>query len=245
MTRSLKSAPAPRRRRIFLVDDHPVTREGLARLINHEPDLEVCGQSSTAASALPAIEAQRPELVVIDVSLGTAASGLELIKDLAARDVRLRMLALSTHDENLYAERALRAGAKGYVMKQEPTDLVMEAIRKVLQDEVYLSKAMKQRVLGKLAGAPSAPLATEIEQLSDRELEVYRLLGQGRGTRQIAATLHLSISTVETYRTHIKQKLRLNSAPEARAARRRMGPQPVVLSRRPVQSSGASRFISK
>ena len=214
MARSTKNTPVPRKRRIFLVEDHPVTREGLARLINLEPDLEVCGEASTAARALPAIVAQPPDLVIIDVSLGAGASGLELIKDLAARDGRLRMLALSTHDETLYAERALRAGAKGYVMKQEPTEQVMEAIRKILQDEVYLSKAMKQRVLGKLTGSPSAPLASEIEQLSDRELEVYRLLGQGRGTRQIAAELHLSVSTVETYRTNIKQKLRLNSAPE-------------------------------
>lgn len=196
------------------MDDHPVTREGLARLINHEPDLEVCGEANTAVRALGAIEAQNPDLVVIDVSLGTGTSGLELIKDLAARNARLRMLALSTHDENLYAERALRAGARGYVMKQEPTAQVMEAIRKVLQGEIFLSRAMNERMLQKMAGSHSVPLASEIEQLSDRELEVYRLLGQGRGTRQIAAELHLSISTVETYRTHIKEKLRLNSAPE-------------------------------
>ncbi len=214
MARSTKNPPLPRKRRIFLVEDHPVTREGLTRIINHEPDLEVCGEASTAVRALPAIVAQQPDLVIIDVSLGAGASGLELIKDLAARDLRLRMLALSTHDETLYAERALRAGAKGYVMKQEPTGQIMEAIRKTLLDEVYLSKVMKQRVLGKLTSSPAAPLASEIEQLSDRELEVYRLLGQGRGTRQIAAELHLSVSTVETYRTHIKQKLCLNSAPE-------------------------------
>lgn len=196
------------------MDDHPVTRDGLVRLINCEPDLEVCGEASTAAQALSTIEAHQPDLVIVDVSLGAGASGLELIKDLAARDDRLRMLALSTHDETLYAERALRAGAKGYVMKQEPTAQVMEAIRKILLGEIYLSQPMKQRILGKLAGSSSAPLTSEIEQLSDRELEVYRLLGQGRGTRQIAAELHLSISTVETYRTHLKEKLRLRSAPE-------------------------------
>jgi len=214
MATSRKNNSLSRKRRIFLVEDHPVTREGLARLINHEPDLEVCGEASTAVRALPAIEALKPDLVIIDVSLGAGASGLELIKDLAVRQARLRMLALSTHDETLYAERALRAGAKGYVMKQEPTERVMEAIRKVLGDEIYLSQAMKERVLGKLTVSPSAPLASEIEQLSDRELEVFRLLGHGRGTRQVAVELHLSISTVETYRTNIKQKLRLNSAPE-------------------------------
>jgi len=214
MAHPTKPPSVPRKRRIFLVEDHPVTREGLARLINHEPDLEVCGEASTAARALAAIETQKPDLVIIDVSLGAGASGLELIKDLTVRQARPRMLALSTHDETLYAERALRAGAQGYVMKQEPTERVMEAIRKVLGDEIYLSKAMNERVLGKLTTSPSAPLASEIEQLSDRELEVFRLLGHGRGTRQVAAELHLSISTVETYRTNIKQKLRLNSAPE-------------------------------
>jgi len=196
------------------VDDHPVTREGLARLINHESDLEICGEAGTAAAALPAIAARKPDLVIIDVSLTTGASGLELMKDLAARDARLRMLALSTHDESLYAERALRAGAKGYVMKQEPTEQVMLAIRKVLHGEVFLSQAMNERMLRKMTARGGAPLASEIERLSDRELEVYRLLGQGRGTRQIAGELNLSISTVETYRTHIKEKLRLNGAPE-------------------------------
>jgi len=204
----------PAKRRIFLVDDHPVTREGLARLINHESDLEVCGAAGTAAAALPAIESRKPDLVIMDVSLTTGASGLELMKDLAARDARLRMLALSTHDESLYAERALRAGAKGYVMKQEPTEQVMLAIRKVLHGEVFLSKAMNERMLRKMTARGGAPLASEIERLSDRELAVYRLLGQGRGTRQIAGQLNLSISTVETYRTHIKEKLRLISAPE-------------------------------
>jgi DNA-binding NarL/FixJ family response regulator len=196
------------------VDDHPVTREGLARLINHEPDLEVCGEANTAARAISAIEASKPDLVVVDVSLGTGASGLELIKDLVARDLGLRMLALSTHDESLYAERALRAGAKGYVMKQAPTEQVMEAIRKVLTGEIFLSKAMNERMLQKMTGSSVVLLGSEIDQLSDRELEVYRLIGQGRGTRQIAAELHLSVSTVETYRTHIKEKLRLNGAPE-------------------------------
>lgn len=214
MNRQKKNAAALRKRRIFLVDDHPVTREGLARLINHEPDLEVCGEAGTAAKAVPAIDALKPDLVIVDVSLATGASGLELIKDLAARRARLPMLTLSTHDETLYAERALRAGAKGYVMKQEPTERVMRAIRKILSGEIYLSQAMNDRLLRKMAEPRSAPLATEIEQLSDRELEVYRLLGHGHGTRQIAGELHLSISTVETHRTHIKEKLQLATAPE-------------------------------
>jgi len=214
MARSIKHKAISRKRRILLVDDHPVTREGLARLINHEPGLEVCGEANTATKAVSIIDQLKPDLVVVDVSLGKGASGLELIKDLLARDQKLRILALSTHDESLYAERALRAGAKGYVMKQEPTAEVMEAMRKVMDGEIYLSKAMNERMLQRMTGSTTALLATEIDQLSDRELEVYRLLGQGRGTRQIAGELHLSVSTVETYRTHIKEKLHISSAPE-------------------------------
>jgi DNA-binding NarL/FixJ family response regulator len=214
MTRSKKTTAPKSKQRIFLVDDHPITREGLARLINHERDMEVCGHANTAAKAVTDIEPLKPDLVVVDVSLTTGASGLELIKDLGARHPRLRMLALSTHDEALYAERALRAGAKGYVMKQEPTEKVMAAIRQVLAGGIFLSDAMKDRLLRKITQSGSAPSASEIERLSDRELEVYRLIGQGRGTRQIADELHLSMSTVETYRTHIKEKLHLASAPE-------------------------------
>ena len=214
MTRSKITTAPKSKQRIFLVDDHPITREGLARLINHERDLEVCGQANTAAKAVTDIEPLKPDLVVVDVSLTTGASGLELIKDLVARHPRLRMLALSTHDEALYAERALRAGAKGYVMKQEPTEKVMAAIRQVLAGGIFLSDAMKDRLLRKITQSGSAPSASEIERLSDRELEVYRLIGQGRGTRQIANELHLSMSTVETYRTHIKEKLHLSSASE-------------------------------
>jgi DNA-binding NarL/FixJ family response regulator len=209
-----KSIPAkPAKSRIFLVDDHPVTRDGLARLINYEPDLEVCGEAGAAARAVAEIEKLKPDLVIIDVSLAKGASGLELIKDLAARDPGLAMLTFSTHDEVLYAERALRAGARGYVMKQEPTACIMEAIRKVLKGEIYLSRAMNDRLLHKLVQPNAPPTASDIERLSDRELEVFRLLGQGRGTRGIAKELHLSVSTVESHRAHIKEKLNLDSAP--------------------------------
>ena len=210
----VKQAPGMHRRRIFLVDDQAATRQGLARLINREPDLEVCGEADAAAQALAGIEVQKPDLVVADVSLGAGADGLELIHDLASHDPRLRMLALSTRDEALYAERALRAGAHGYVMKQESTDLVLEAIRKTSLGEIFLSQCMTQRVLHKVTGAPFAPPATETDHLSDLELEVYRLLGQGRGTRQIAATLHLSFRTVKSHRSHLKRKLCLPTSPE-------------------------------
>lgn len=191
-----------------------MTREGLARLINLEPDLEVCGQAGTAAKALAMLESARPDLAVVDVSLAAGPSGLELIKEIAGRHARLPMLVLSTHDESLYAERVLRAGARGYVMKQEPMERVMGAIRHVLGGGVYLSERMTARLLDKMTQSEAPPTASEIEHLSDRELEVFRLIGQGCGTRQIASRLHLSVSTVETHRAHIKEKLRLRRAPE-------------------------------
>jgi DNA-binding NarL/FixJ family response regulator len=215
MKKPSKTTAARRgKHRIFLVDDHPVTREGLVRLINFEKDLEVCGQASSAARAIPEIELLKPDLAVIDVSLSRGPSGLELVKDLSQRDPQLKMLVLSTHDESLYAERALRAGAKGYVMKQEPMECVMTAIRQVLQGGIYLSDFMNTRLLHKMVHRGARATASEVEHLSDRELEIFRLLGQGYGTKQIASNLHLSISTVETHRTHIKEKLRLQTAPE-------------------------------
>lgn len=209
-----KTTKQQHKHRLFLVDDHPVTREGLARLINFEPDLEVCGQAGTAAKALAMLEAIQPDLAIVDVSLASGPSGLELIKEIAGRHARLPMLVLSTHEESLYAERVLRAGARGYVMKQEPMERVMGAIRHVLAGGVYLSDQMTARLLHRMTRNESPPTASEIEQLSDRELEVFRLIGQGCGTRQIASRLHLSVSTVETHRAHIKEKLHLDRAPE-------------------------------
>ena len=205
------SIPAGRKRRIFLVEDHPVTREGFAQLINYQADLEVCGQAGSAGKALAAIESNRPDLLIVDISLSDS-NGLELIKDLKARYPKLPSLVLSTHDEALFAERALRAGATGYVMKQAPTSEVMTAIREVLNGRLYLSELMRSSVLHKhLQGADQS---TGVEALSDRELEVFQLLGQGHTTRQIASRLHLSVSTIETYRAHIKEKLRLNNGTE-------------------------------
>jgi DNA-binding NarL/FixJ family response regulator len=201
------------RRRLLLVEDHPVTREGLAQLLNQQPDLQVCGQAGTTPEALTAAEALKPDLVLVDISLG-GTSGMELIKDLAHRYANLPILVLSTHDELLYAERSLRAGAKGYVMKQEPTDLVMAAIRQVLRGGVYLSEEMHNRLLHKVARGPAVPQASEVDQLSDRELEVFQLIGEGCTTARIAASLRLSVSTVETHRAHIKEKLNLENATE-------------------------------
>jgi DNA-binding NarL/FixJ family response regulator len=204
---------ASRKHRLYLVDDHPVTRQGFAQLINFEPDLHVCGEAGSAASALAEIPAAEPHLVVVDISLD-GTSGIELIKDIAARHAALPVLVLSTHDETLYAERALRAGAKGYVMKHQPTDEVLAAIRRVLRGGVYLSEQMQSRLVGMVAWGRPAASRSDVEPLSDRELEVFALLGQGQSTAQIGASLHLSGSTVATHRAHIMEKLNLDSSRE-------------------------------
>jgi DNA-binding NarL/FixJ family response regulator len=204
---------AQRKDRIYLVEDHPVTREGFAQLLNFQKDLEVCGQAGIAAQALTEITVLNPDLVIVDISLA-GTSGIELIKDLVSRDPILKILVLSMHDESLYAERALRAGARGYVMKQVATEYVMAAIRHVLRGGVYLSERMRNQLLFNVVGRLSAAGASDLDRLSDRELEVFQLIGEGRTTAQIGASLHLSVSTVETYRAHIKEKLRLQNATE-------------------------------
>jgi len=201
------------KRRIFLVEDHPVTREGFAQLINYQADLQVCGQAGSAAKALAGVDSQRPDLVIVDLSLAES-NGLELIKDLKSRYASLPVLVLSTHDESLYSERALRAGARGYVMKQAPTSEVMAAIRVVLAGELYLSEGMRTKMVHKQVHGQSTPAQCGIESLSDRELEVFGLIGHGHPTTSIATQLHLSVSTVETHRAHIKEKLGLAHAME-------------------------------
>lgn len=202
-----------RKHELFLVEDHPVTREGLAQLINYQDDLHVCGSAGTAAKALAGIETSRPDLVLLDVTLPDG-HGIELVKDLKARYPDLRVLVLSMHDEVLYAERAIRAGASGYIMKQEPTDTVLTAARQILNGKPYLSPKLQERVLQRFAAGISTPANSEVERLTDRELEVFELIGHGRGTREIAEQLRLSVSTVETHRAHLKEKLELDSATE-------------------------------
>jgi DNA-binding NarL/FixJ family response regulator len=199
--------------KIFLIEDHPITRDGFSQLINYQEDLLVCGNAGTAAQALAGIEASQPGLVIADVSLPDA-HGIELIKDLIARRPDLRILVLSMHDEALYGERALRAGARGYVMKQEPTETVMAAIRKVLLGGTYLSPRMQERVLQRFAGPKGEAGRSGIETLTDRELEVFELIGRGHSTREISSQLRLGVSTVETYRAHLKEKLQLASGTE-------------------------------
>ena len=198
---------------ILIVDDHPIVRQGLTELINHEDDLVVCSQAEDAPEAMGVIKALKPDMVIVDISL-KETSGMELIKDINVQYPNLPVLALSMHDESLYAERALCAGAKGYIMKAEATERVITAIRKILSGEIYVSDRMAAKMVRKLVGGRSDVGASAIDSLSDRELEVFRLIGQGRGTRQIAEKLHLSIKTIETYRAHIKEKLSLANATE-------------------------------
>ena len=199
--------------KVIIVDDHPIIRQGLAELINHEQDLVVCGYAEDAHEALGIIKETEPNIVIVDISL-KETSGMDLTKDIKAQYPNLPVLVLSMHDESLYAERMLRAGAKGYVMKAEATENVVTAIRKILSGQIYVSDKMAAKMVRKLVGGSPDAGASVIERLSDRELEVFRMIGQGYGTRQIAERLHLSIKTIETYREHIKEKLNLADASE-------------------------------
>jgi DNA-binding NarL/FixJ family response regulator len=199
--------------RVLLVDDHPVLRKGLGQMINAEADLTVCGEAEDAAGAFQAVGALTPDVAVVDISL-KHGNGIEFIKNVKARYPELPILVLSMHDEALYAERALRAGSLGYIMKEEATEQVIVAIRRVLAGEIFLSERMKSRMLQQLATGRGKVVVSPIEQLTDRELQVFRLIGEGRSTRQIAAELHLSVRTVEAYREYIKDKLSLKNSTE-------------------------------
>jgi DNA-binding NarL/FixJ family response regulator len=201
------------RKRVFLVDDHPLVREWLTNLINQQMDLTVCGESETAPQALQAIAAAKPDIAVVDLSLKDS-SGIELIKSLKESHPDVAVLVLSMHDESQYAERALRAGAKGYVMKRETTRKVIEAIRRILEGRIYVSEKVAESMAGHVAQRKSSPDRSPVEQLSDRELEVFEMLGQGQGTRQIAESLRVSVKTVQAYCARIKEKLTLSSATE-------------------------------
>lgn len=204
---------ADMKRTVFIVDDHPIVRQGLALFINREADLTVCGDADEAGSALQKIRALRPDIVLVDISLN-GPDGLDLLKSIRAYDHRLPVLILSMLDETLYAERALRAGACGYIMKQEATENVLVAIRRILAGGIYASDRMSSLMVQHfVAGAP-APGESPVAGLTDRELEVFRLIGEGHGTRQIAVDLHISIKTVESYQAHIKEKLSIRNARE-------------------------------
>lgn len=199
--------------RVMIVDDHPIVREGYKRLIEGEEGLEVCGEAEDMPQAIRIIHDIRPDLCIVDMTLKNG-SGLELIKEVKAMYPEIRMLVASMHDETLFAERALRAGAMGYVNKQEATKQLAKAINQVMHDKIFLSEAMTDRMLCRSVGSDNYSDKSPIETLSDRELEVFELIGQGETTRNIAEKLHLSPKTVETYRENIKDKLNLENATE-------------------------------
>ncbi len=201
------------RKKILVVDDHPIMREGLAQLINHEPDLTVCGDAETAEQALTAVQSLQPDLVLADITL-PGKNGLEFIKDLQAMRPDLAVLVLSMHDESLFAERVLRAGGRGYIMKQEGGKKLMGAIRQVLAGQIYVSEKMSARILENFSGRRSDSGASPIEKLTDREFEIFQLIGRGKGSRDIAEQLHISVKTVEVHRANMKEKLQLKTAPE-------------------------------
>jgi DNA-binding NarL/FixJ family response regulator len=213
MPKKLQDKTDTDKAKIVIVDDHPIVRQGLKELINHETDLTVCGQAGDAHQAMEIIKSLGPDMVIVDITL-KEKNGMELIKDIKVQYPNLPVLALSMHDETLYAERAIRAGARGYIMKQQATEKVVAAIRKVLRGEVYISERMVAKVMGKLAGVKTEMAASPLDCLSDRELEVFLMIGKGHGTRQIARKLHLSIKTIETYRSHIKEKLNFADSTE-------------------------------
>ena len=203
----------PVKRSVFVIDDHPLLRQGIAMLINQQTDLRVCGEAEDMRVAMQCIVQLNPDIIILDISL-KGPDGLEVLKTIRATKPDLPVLVLSMHDEAIYAERAIRARANGYIMKQEATEKVLTAIRRILDGEVYLSEAMSKKLLQQFIDGTSPALESRVASLSDRELEVFRLIGEGRSTREIAEELRLSVKTVETYQAHIKEKLALKSGRE-------------------------------
>ncbi len=199
--------------RVLVVDDHPLFRDRLAQIINHELDMEVCGEAEDVRGALEILQHSQPDLMIVDISL-PGTGGLELIKQSRALSVRTPILVLSMHDETLYAERAFRAGANGYITKRQPASEIVTAIRRVLAGEVYLSAEMTAGVLSALPQGGIKNVPRPIDRLTDRELEVLELIGRGRTTREIAATLQLGVATIDTYRARIKEKMNFRNAVE-------------------------------
>jgi DNA-binding NarL/FixJ family response regulator len=198
------------RHRILLVDDHPITRQGVAVLINQEPDLEVIGEADSAPAAIAFLQKQPVNLAIIDITLKTT-NGVELMKHIRTLAPDLPVLVMSMHDESIYTERAIRAGARGYIMKQEASSRILTAIRTVLSGELYLSDRMKERMLHRFVNNRKEKVGFSMDSLSDREMEVFQLIGNGFSTRQIASKLNLSVKTIDSYREHLKLKLPLEA----------------------------------
>jgi DNA-binding NarL/FixJ family response regulator len=208
-----KKSAAKKTKRIFIVDDHPMMRQGLVQLIGAETDLVICGEAENAERAFDVINSLKPDLVLADISL-PGKNGLELIKDFQALQPGLPVLVISMHDESLYAGRVLRAGGRGYIMKQEGGKKLMQAIRQVLEGKIYVSEKMSAEILETFSGSRAGSEGSPVEKLTDREFEVFQFIAQGKGTRDIAQKLHLSVKTVEVHRANIKAKLKLKSASE-------------------------------
>ena len=208
-----RADPARNRMRVLIVDDHPMTRAGLVHVINHEPDLIVCAEAENAADALDAVYACEPDLALADITL-PGKSGLELVKDIKAIRPGLPILVISMHDESLYAERVLRAGARGYITKHEGGKKLIQAIRQVLSGQIYVSEKMSAQILETFSGGQAGSVRSLIAQLSDREFEVFELLGEGLSARAIADRLHLSTKTVDVHRANIKMKLAIKTTSE-------------------------------
>ena len=201
------------KQKVFLIDDHPVLRKGLGRLIDDQPDLAMCGEAESPAEAMRLLPAAKADVVIVDLTL-KGGDGLELCKQIRDRFTTLPILVVSMHDESLYAERALKAGARGYVMKQEPQETIMSALRIVAGGEVYLSAKMSAKLLRSFSGDKSDSDLAPLERLTNRELEIFRLIGEGQSVRTIAEKLFLSTKTVEAHKEHIKLKLNLKSSNE-------------------------------
>jgi DNA-binding NarL/FixJ family response regulator len=206
-----KTAKPSNQKKILIVDDHPMMRDGLRQLIANEPGLEVCGEADDVALALELAEQHKPDIAVVDITL-RSGNGLELIKDLKIRSPQTATVALSMHDESLYAERVLRAGGRGYIMKQEGGKKIIEAIRRVLTGGVYVSETISARILDSFSGGSQNKSA--VQALTDREFEVFQLIGEGLKTTEMAEKLHVSAKTIEVHRVNIKAKLGIATAPE-------------------------------
>jgi DNA-binding NarL/FixJ family response regulator len=203
----------PKPKRILIVDDHPMMREGLAQLIGNDPGLEVCGEAGDAREALEKIRSLKPDLVLTDITL-PGKNGLELLKDIQAMHPGVLVLVISMHDETLYVERVLRAGGRGYVMKQEGGKKIAQAIRQVLDGKIHVSEKMSAKILEVFSGHRASMAASPVERLTDREFEVFQMIGQGLDTKQMADKLHLSPKTIEVHRANMKTKLKVTSMSE-------------------------------
>jgi DNA-binding NarL/FixJ family response regulator len=211
--KELQSKTESNKRKVLIVDDHPVVRDGLTSLINHESDLYVCGETGEAQQALKLITELKPDVVIVDITLG-GSDGIELTKDIKARYPRLPVIVLSMHDESVYAERVLHAGARAYLMKDAVSEKIITAIRTVLSGEIYVSDIMAKKLLRKIAGNHVDVISAPIESLTDREFEIFRRIGQGYKSSRIAQRMHISVKTVETYCARIKGKLDIANAAE-------------------------------